>query len=62
LNNVLKVLSDGGVNVEYMYAFLARKSTEHAYMIFHVQDVEKAAAALLAQGITCIDQQELAEL
>ena len=62
LNNVLKVLSDGGVNVEYMYAFLARKSTEHAYMIFHVQDVEKAAAALAEKGIACVGQEELTAL
>ena len=62
LNNVLKVLSDGGVNVEYMYAFLARKSTDHAYMIFHVQDAQKAAAALEAKGIACVGQEELAGL
>lgn len=62
LNNVLKILSEGGVNVEYMYAFLARKSTDHAYMIFHVQDTEKAAAALEKKGIACVGQEELAEL
>ena len=62
LNNVLKVLSDGGINVEYMYAFLARKSTDHAYMIFHVQDVEKAIAALADAGVGCIAQEELTKL
>lgn len=62
LNNVLKILSDSGVNVEYMYAFLARKSTDHAYMIFHVQDAKKAAAALEAKGIACVRQAELAGL
>ena len=62
LNNVLKILSEGGVNVEYMYAFLARKSTDHAYMIFHVQDAEKAAAALENKGIACVGQEELAGL
>jgi hypothetical protein len=62
LNNVLKILSEGGVNVEYMYAFLARKSTDHAYMIFHVQDVQKAAAALEEKGIACIGQEELTNL
>ena len=62
LNNVLKILSEGGVNVEYMYAFLARKSTDHAYMIFHVQDAQKAAAALEEKGIACITQDELAGL
>ena len=62
LNNVLKVLSQAGVNVEYMYAFLGRKSTAHAYMIFHVQDTEKATAALEEKGIACIAQEELTAL
>lgn len=62
LNRVLKILSANGVNVEYMYAFLARKSTDHAYMIFHVQDAKKAAAALEAKGIACVRQAELAGL
>ena len=62
LNNVLKVLADVGVNVEYMYAFLGRKSEAHAYMIFHVQDEGKAVAALEAAGIGCIAQDELTKL
>ena len=62
LNTVLSILKDAQINVEYMYAFLARKSTDHAYMIFHVQDAKKAAAALEAKGIACIAQEELAEL
>ena len=62
LNRVLKVLSLSGINVEYMYAFLGRKSTEHAYMIFHVQDVEKATAALAEKGIACVGQEELTAL
>ena len=59
LNRVLKILSANGVNVEYMYAFLGRKSADHAYMIFHVQDVQKAAAALEEKGIACIGQEAL---
>ena len=59
LNNILRILSESGINVEYMYAFLGRKSTDHAYMIFHVQDVQKAAAALEEKGIECIGQEAL---
>jgi len=62
LNNVLKILSEGGINVEYMYAFLARKSSDHANMIFHVQDAEKAAQVLEAKGIACVGQEELTGL
>ena len=62
LNRVLHVLSDAGINVEYMYAFLSRKDATHAYMIFHVHDNDAAVAALSAKGIDCIKQDYLADL
>ena len=62
LNRVLHVLSENGVNIEYMYAFLGGKSTPHAYMIFHVQDVKAAVDALDEQCISCITQEDLAIL
>ena len=62
LNRVLEILSESGANIEYMYAFLGGKDTQHAYMIFHVQDREKAVSALEAQGIACIDQKELTSM
>ena len=62
LNQVLHVLSEAGVNVEYMYAFISCKAVDHAYMIFHVQDPKAAVAALAAKGISCIAQEELMKL
>ena len=62
LNRVLHVLSGAGVNVEYMYAFLGGKDAAHAYMIFHVQDPAAAVAALAAEKISCIGQDDLANL
>ena len=62
LHNVLQVLKDADINVEYMYAFLGGKQSEHAYMIFRVQDNKAAAAAMRVQGIHCIDQEEIAKL
>ena len=62
LNRVLQLLSEGNVNVEYMYAFLGSQSTTHAYMIFHVQDVEEAAQLLTAGNITCMTHEELTKL
>ena len=59
LNKVLSVLSDAGINVEYMYAFLGGKKVQHAYMIFHVQDADAAVAALAAKEIACIAQEDL---
>lgn len=62
LNKVLQNISASGVNIEYMYAFLGGKDMPHAYMIFHVQDVEEAVVALASKGIACISQEELTGL
>ena len=62
LNRVLHALSGAGVNVEYMYAFLGGRDEEHAYMIFHVQDVDAAIAALADKGIACLQQEDLSRL
>ena len=62
LNKVLHVLTDAKVNVEYMYAFLGGKDTEHAYMIFRVEDAAAASAALASRGIQTVDQDEMEKL
>ena len=62
LNQVLQVLGEAPVNVEYMYAFLGGKNVDHAYMIFRVQEDKQAAAALMAKGIKLVDQEEIADL
>ncbi|MGN0968274.1 MAG: acetolactate synthase [Oscillospiraceae bacterium] len=62
LNRVVAVLNEARINVEYMYAFLGGKDVNHAYMIFRVQDLKAAAAALAAKGIQCIDQEEIEKL
>ncbi len=62
LHHVLQALKDADINVEYMYAFLGGKESEHAYMIFRVQDNKAAVAAMAAKGIRCVDQDEIAKL
>lgn len=62
LNQVLRVLADAKVNVEYMYAFLGGKDAEHAYMIFRVEYAEAAAEALADEGIYVVDQEEISGL
>ena len=62
LNKVLQVLTNAKVNVEYMYAFLGGKDTEHAYMIFRVEDNTAASAALAERGIRVVDQEEMTNL
>ena len=62
LSKVVGVLTAGGVNVDYMYAFLGGKSSEHAYMIFRVKDVKAATAVLGSKGIVCVQQEDIAQL
>ena len=62
LQNLLELISNKGINVEYMYAFLGGASAEHAYMIFRIQDRKAAAAALRAKGIRVVDQEHISQL
>lgn len=62
LNQVLKILSNININVEYMYAFLGSHSKDHAYMIFHVQDAKAASAALRSAGIKLVEQEEISQI
>ena len=62
LNQVLQVLTDAKVNVEYMYAFLGGKKADHAYMVFRVENNEAATAALASRGIRTVDQEEIQKL
>jgi hypothetical protein len=61
LNQALTALSDAGVNVEYMYAFIGGRK-ESAYMIFRVADDEKATEVLRAAGIQLAEQEEIVNL
>lgn len=59
LYKVLSVLTAEEINVDYMYAFTARKQ-DAAYMIFRVTDNERAATVLKSNGIHMLDQEEMA--
>ena len=54
---ILEVLAEEEVAVEYTYAFLSAKAG--AYMIFRVDDNQKAAAALAGAGIKTANQEDL---
>ena len=54
LNKVLHLLNDKGVNIEYTYAFTARKQ-DTAYMIFRVTDNDAAAEILRENGICMLE-------
>lgn len=61
LFRILKILGDGGVNLEYMYAFLTRKQAT-AYMVLRVENNEKAIEILSKSGIHTISQEALSNL
>lgn len=55
LNKILHVLTDAGVNVEYMYVFPGSTGSS-AYMVFRVTDIPAAEAALTARKIELVSQ------
>lgn len=61
LFRILKILGDGGVSLEYMYAFLTRKEAT-AYMVLRVADNDKAADILSKKGVHIISQETIANL
>ena len=61
LNQVLDILSQAGINLEYGYAFLGGKK-DSAYMVFRVTDNAAATAALSAKGIQVVEPGQLEAL
>jgi len=50
LAKILRALSDGGINVEYTYAFVSHNKGE-AYVVLRVENNEEAKKLLTEQGI-----------
>ena len=58
LSRVLRVLADADMSIEYIYAFITRKK-DGAYMIFRVEDNERAVRAFAAHGVKTAGAAEL---
>lgn len=58
LAGIIDVLSARGLNIEYMYAFVGR-SGEHAIVIFRIEPVDDAIAALKEGGARILTGDEL---
>jgi hypothetical protein len=58
LNNILQILFEAGINVEYMYAFV-QQSGENAVLIFRFDDIDNAIDVLTRNGVTVIEGQKL---
>ena len=55
---ILEILAENDINLEYTYAFITRKK-DVAYLIIRVEDNEKAAEVLTKKNIILVSQQEL---
>ena len=61
LANVLSVLHEAGLNVEYMYAFVERNAG-NAVIIFRFDEVDNAIAVLNGKGVSILSGEKLYSL
>ena len=61
LAEALSVLDNADINVEYLYAFMAR-TEKHAYVVLRVEDNAAAEAALTAAGFKMISDADVNKL
>lgn len=61
LTAALKVLDGANINIEYMYAFMAR-TEKHAYVVLRVEENEEAEAALAGAGFRIITHEDVCKL
>ena len=61
LTAALDVLDRADINVEYLYAFMAR-TEKHAYVVLRVADNEKAEQALTDAGFHLITEADINKL
>ena len=60
LREILDVLNQANVNIEYMYAFTGIKNPGHAFMVFRVAETKAAEVKLAAMGLKIVTQDDLA--
>ncbi|MDK2887812.1 MAG: hypothetical protein PWP72_690 [Thermoanaerobacter sp.] len=58
LAGVLAVLQEANLNIEYLYAFL-QKASKAALVVFRVEQLDEAIAALQAKGIRILSGEEV---
>ena len=61
LDEAVGVLSENGINIEYLYAFVSRHQNT-AYVLLRVEDNEKATAVLQAAGIQLIRPEDIYQM
>ena len=61
LSEALKVLDENEINMEYLYAFMAR-TEKHAYVVVRVENNAAAEAALAAAGFKLVTEADVNKL
>ena len=61
LSYVLRTLADAGINMEYLYAFMAR-TERHAYVVLRVEDNAETEAVLENAGLHIITDADVNKL
>ena len=58
LNQMLKILADGKINIDYIYSFVIREG-KAPVMVFHTDDFEQAEKVLEAADVKIIDRKSV---
>ena len=58
LNQMLKILADGQINVNYIYSFIIREG-KAPVMVFHTDDFEKAESVLKQADVKLVEEVDL---
>ena len=58
LNQMLKILADGQINVNYIYSFVIREG-KAPVMVFHTDDFEKAESVLKQADVKHVEEEDL---
>lgn len=61
LTEALGVLDDANINVEYLYAFMAR-TEKHAYVVIRVEENDEASAVLTGAGFKLVTEADICKL
>ena len=61
LTAALDVLDKANINVEYLYAFMAR-TEKHAYVVLRVEDNNEAESVLISAGFKMISEADINKL
>ena len=58
LNEMLRILADGQINVNYIYSFVIRQG-KAPVMVFHTDDFQRAEEVLKAADVKLVEEDEI---